>query len=157
MKSRIGTKPQNPNEIFNILSQILADEFLLFNKTLNAYWNVEGTDFYEKRSFFWNQFILMERMIDRVSEHFRIMERHTPSTLKQLLQLTQFTEKEIEKYDSTSLINDLLKDHESIIKMLSESINLYEKESNHLRDINFIYTLMGKHEKMAWMLRAHFK
>ena len=45
-KVNIGITEKNRQAIADQLSKILADEFLIYAKTLNAHWNVEGPDFH---------------------------------------------------------------------------------------------------------------
>ena len=48
----IGISTENRQAIADQLSKILADEFILYSKTLNFHWNIEGADFYDKHKFF---------------------------------------------------------------------------------------------------------
>ncbi|HZH96593.1 MAG TPA: hypothetical protein VEY06_11940 [Flavisolibacter sp.] len=45
MENRIGIKPENLAAGAHKLAVMLADEFLLYTKTRNAHWNVEGVIF----------------------------------------------------------------------------------------------------------------
>jgi len=45
METAIGIREENRTEIGYTLSKLLADEFVLYTKTRNAHWNVEGIDF----------------------------------------------------------------------------------------------------------------
>lgn len=45
-KINIGITDQNREAISDQLVKILADEFVLYSKTLNAHWNIEGPDFH---------------------------------------------------------------------------------------------------------------
>ena len=51
----------------------------------------------------------------------------------------------------------MLEDHESIVIHLRENIDMYTNEWGDAGSGDFITGLMKKHEKMAWMLRAHLK
>ncbi len=42
----MGISDQNRQVVANELSKLLADEFILYTKTRNAHWNVEGVDFH---------------------------------------------------------------------------------------------------------------
>jgi starvation-inducible DNA-binding protein len=157
MEARIGIKQENLGATAHILSKILADEFLLFTKTLNAHWNVEGEGFHDKHLFFESHYKQLSEMMDGVAERIRILGHYAPATLKQFLELTQFTEQMKEKNDGEGFTKELLADHESIIIELRENIRLF---ANDLRDAgtsDFVTGLMELHEKMAWMLRAHFR
>ena len=52
MKTNIGITEDNRAKVAEHLSKILADEFLIYTKTLRAHWNLEGIDFHTKHVFF---------------------------------------------------------------------------------------------------------
>ena len=157
METRIGIKPDNLSSVAHSLSKVLADEFLLYTKTLNAHWNVEGEDFHSKHLFFESQYKQLSEIIDEVAERIRSIGHYTPATLKQFLELTQFTEAPKEKNDGEEFIKELLEDHQSLIIELRKNINLFADDLKDAGSSDFLTGLMEEHEKMAWMLRAHFR
>jgi len=155
MKTTIGIKPENLAEVAHSLSKILADEFVLYTKTRNAHWNVEGPDFYNKHKFFEAQYIQLEEIVDDVAERIRKLGHYAPATLKQYLELTHLSEEIREKNDGQGYIKTLLEDHESILIHLRANISTYANALKDLGTSDYITGLMEKHETMAWMLRAH--
>lgn len=152
----IGITERNRKQITNELSKILADEFVLFTKTKKAHWNVEGIDFYEKHNFFEAQASQIDEFIDSIAERIRTLGHYTPASLNSYMELTQLAEP-ISKYDSQSLINELLADHEIIIIQLRRNINIIANDYDDLGTSDFITGLMKDHEKMAWFLRSMLK
>ena len=157
MKPEIGIKKENLSKVAEALSSFLADEFLLYLKTRNAHWNIEGSDFHTMHKFFEEQYEQLDETMDEVAERIRMLGHYAPATMKSYLELTHLTEQSRGKNDSAGFIKDLLRDHESIIIRLRENINLFANELNDLGSSDFITGLMETHEKMAWMLRAHLK
>ncbi|MEP6750916.1 MAG: DNA starvation/stationary phase protection protein [Bacteroidota bacterium] len=157
MKANIGITEKNLQAIVIEMSKILADEYVLYTKTKNAHWNVEGIDFHAKHLFFEGQFGQLDDIIDSVAERIRSLGHYTPATLKLLLELTHLTEESREKNDSVGFIKELLADHETIIIHLRENIGRFANEFSDLGTSDFITGLMEDHEKMAWFLRAHLK
>lgn len=156
MKTKIGITPNKTEEIAENLSILLADEFILYTKTRNAHWNVEGTDFHSMHLFFESQYGEIEINIDDIAERIRQIGHYAPATLKEYLGITHLSEKKFEKNDSLGFIKELLSDHESIIVYLRESI----EKMNGTFDFgteDFLTALLEKHEKQAWMLRAHIR
>ena len=45
MNPAIGIKKENLSKVAHTLNGFLADEYLLYLKTRNAHWNIEGSDF----------------------------------------------------------------------------------------------------------------
>ena len=157
MNPEIGIKKENLSKVAHILTGFLADEFLLYLKTRNAHWNIEGSDFHTMHKFFEEQYEQLDETMDEVAERIRMLGHYAPATMKSYLELTHLTEQSKEKNDSAGFIKELLGDHESIIIRLRENINLFASELNDLGTSDFITGLMETHEKMAWMLRAHLK
>ncbi len=157
MNANIGISPENTKAVAEILFVVLADEYLLYTKTRNAHWNVEGIDFYAKHTFFEKQFGELDEFIDEVAERIRSLGHYTPATLKSFLSLTRLTEQLTNNNSSEGFIKELLNDHESIIIKLRENINHIANDLHDAGTSDFITGLMEKHEKMAWFLRGHLK
>ena len=155
MKTNIGISPKNLQAVTVELTKMLADEFVLYTKTRNAHWNVEGTDFHSMHVFFEQQYNELDETMDSVAERIRQLGHYAPATLQSFLSLTHLTEKLGEKNDSLGFIKELVMDHEAIIVNLRENIKRFADEYGDAGTSDFITGLMEEHEKMAWMLRAH--
>lgn len=155
MKPNIGLIVKNSQAVTDELLKLLADEYVLYTKTRNAHWNVEGPDFHEKHKFFESQYEQLDDIIDNVAERIRAIGHYAPASLGSFLSLTRLTENNHEKNNSQGYIKELLEDHESIIITLRENINKFAGEYHDLGTSDFITGLMEDHEKMAWFLRAH--
>ena len=153
----IGITANNRQTITAELSKLLADEYVLFTKTKNAHWNVEGVDFYEKHKLFDEQAGQLAIIIDNVAERIRTLGFAVPASLKAFLELTQFTESELTTKSSKDFIAALLTDHETIIRYLRATINLFANDYEDMGTSDFITGLLQEHEKIAWKLRAHLK
>jgi starvation-inducible DNA-binding protein len=153
MQANIGLLVKNSQAVTDELLKLLADEYVLYTKTRNAHWNVEGPDFHEKHKFFESQYEQLDDIIDNVAERIRAIGHYAPASLRSFLSLTRLTDHE--KNDSQGHIKELLEDHESIIITLRENINKFAEEYHDLGTSDFITGLMEAHEKMAWFLRAH--
>jgi starvation-inducible DNA-binding protein len=155
MEATIGIKQKLIAKVVDDLTKILADEFVLYAKTRNAHWNVEGSDFYSAHKFFEKQYEFLDEAMDDVAERIRSLGHYAPATLKEFLKLTRLTEQLREKNSSTGFIKELLADHEAIIMELRGRIDLFATEYKDAGSSDFVTGLMERHEKMAWMLRAH--
>lgn len=157
MESFIGIKKANIVQITDSLSKLLADEFILYTKTRNAHWNVEGNDFYNKHLFFETQYNELDGIMDSVAERIRTLGHYAPATLKSFLELTHLTEASRSHNDSLGFIKELLEDHESITIFLREHIDRFASELKDYGTSDFITSILETHEKMAWMLRSHLR
>lgn len=154
-QTNIGITEENCTSVATILTTVLADETVLYIKTKNAHWNIEGADFYSVHLFFESQFGQLDQLIDQVAERIRSIGHYAPATLKSYLKLTHLTEKNQFSNDSQGFIKELLMDHESIIFVLREAIQPIANDFHDAGTSDFITALMEKHEKMAWFLRSH--
>jgi len=155
MKAEIGIIDANRQAVAIVLAKILADETVLYIKTKNAHWNIEGADFYDKHKFFETQFGQLDEVIDSVAERILSIGHFAPASLKSYLSLTHLSEQTSQKNDSQGFIKELLNDHESIITFLREHIKSFANDFHDLGSSDFVTGLMEIHEKMAWFLRSH--
>ena len=152
MNTSIGISPKNLQAVATELTKLLADEFVLYTKTRNAHWNVEGPDFHSMHIFFEQQYEQLDEIMDSVAERIRQLGHYAPATLQSFLSLTHLTEKLGEKNDSLGFIKELVMDHENIIIFIREKINLFANDYGDAGTSDYITGLMEDHEKMAWML-----
>jgi len=156
MKANIGINEENRSAVSAQLAKLLADEYVLYTKTRNAHWNIEGPDFHAMHLFFESQYQQLDDVMDSVAERIRKIGHYAPATLTQLLQLTHLTEASVNKNTSTGFLKELLEDHESIITFIRGNINPFANDYHDAGTSDFITGLLETHEEMAWMLRAHF-
>ena len=71
MKPDIEISPENLKEAATLLNTMLADEYLLYTKTRNAHWNIQGKNFNELHKFFESQYDLLDIIIDDTAERVR--------------------------------------------------------------------------------------
>ena len=155
MTIEIGITSPNRQIVASELAKILADETILYTKTKNAHWNIEGPDFHEKHLFFESQFIQLDALIDQIAERMRSIGHYAAASLKTYLALTHLSEQIQGKNDSAHFIKELLSDHESMIIILREHIKSFAAIQHDAGSSDFITSLMETHEKMAWFLRSH--
>jgi starvation-inducible DNA-binding protein len=157
METNIGINQENRNHVASAMAVMLADVFVLYTKTRNAHWNVEGPDFHSMHKFFEEQYEQLDEIIDDIAERMRSLGHYAPARLRDYQGLTRLSEETRDNNDSHGFIRELLVDHDSIIIHLRENINRFANEFHDLGTSDFITELMEVHEKMAWMLRAHLK
>ena len=154
-KANIGISDKNREALAEQLSKILADEFILYSKTLNAHWNIEGPDFHPVHVYLETLYNKQQEIVDTVAERIRAIGHYVPGQLSKYLELTHLSEKSLDKNDSKSLFAELLEDHESIIIFLRENIRPTADKLKAEGISDYITGLMEYHEKTAWMLRSH--
>ena len=117
MTPDIGVPKQHLQDVANEMQKLLADEFVLYTKTRNYHWNVEGPNFIEMHKFYEGMYEQLEEVIDNVAERIRALGHYSEARLKDFVGLTRLEEPSYTNNQQEQLKN-LLGDHETIIKEL---------------------------------------
>lgn len=141
----------------DILHHVLSDEFVLYTKTRKYHWNVTGMQFKSLHELFEEHYSDLEEKVDDVAERVRALGFFAIGTLKQFSKLTRLEEHEGDIGDAKSMLQNLVKDHETIISHLRKDLETCQEKYNDAGTSDFLTSLMGDHEKMAWMLRAYLE
>jgi starvation-inducible DNA-binding protein len=151
----IELSKQARHGVIEILNRLLCDENILYIKTKNYHWNVIGPDFSERHAFFRGQYEAFDEIIDEVAERVRDLNGKSLSTYSEYLEHGRLKELPGEYPNDITMISNLLANHEQVIRTLRKDADRCEDEYHDMGTNDFLIGLMEKHEKMAWMLRAH--
>jgi starvation-inducible DNA-binding protein len=154
-QTNIGITDDNRQKISEILSQLLADEHLLYIKTRNYHWNVTGMAFKPLHELFEEQYTDMAEFIDDIAERIRSLGYFTPGSMEAFRELSRLDETDHLKGDAQQMVTNLLRDHEAVIQILRNDQDEVLEAHGDAGTQDFLIGLMEAHEKMAWMLRAH--
>jgi len=154
MKPNLGIVDSDRSAVVKILNALLADEYLLYTKTRNYHWNVEGLQFNDLHKFFEGQYEALDDIVDNVAERTRALGGSALATLAEFAQQARLKEHPGQYPDAKTMIGNLLADHESLIRQLREDLDTTASTYRDLGTSDFLTGLMEQHEKMAWMLRA---
>lgn len=156
MQANLGIPDPHLQAVALELNKLLADEFVLYAKTRNYHWNVEGSNFMEMHKLYEGQYEQLDEIIDNVAERIRALGHYAQARLKDYTRLTNLEEQEYTTEQKAQLQN-LLVDHETIIKELRRMITLFADEHKDLGSSDFVTGLMQEHEKIAWFIRSYLK
>lgn len=152
-EANIGLSPDTRQKIISVLSNVLADQYVLYTKTRNYHWNVTGEDFAQYHKLFEEQYSAIDEDIDEVAERIRALGGKTIATLTEFLKSARLKEHPGEFPSAKTMIGNLLTDHETVIRNLRNDIEICD-DVDDVGTEDFLTQLMEKHEKTAWMLRA---
>jgi starvation-inducible DNA-binding protein len=156
MKPNLGITETHLHAVAEELNKLLSDEVVLYIKTRNYHWNIEGANFHEMHLFYEQQFNQLDQIIDEVAERIRTIGHYAEARLVDYLKLTSLIEPPYINFQNDQLIS-LLATHETIICNLRRLIPLFTEKYKDIASGDFATQLLGKHEKMAWMIRAYLK
>lgn len=155
MKPNIEISEKNLQEVATLLNTLLADEYVLFTKTRNAHWNIQGSNFMELHKFFESQYEELHETIDEVAERVRKLGHFALGSLKNYLSVTHLLENDVDFSNQKQVIQALIEDHETIIRLVRNEIVPVADQYKDLGTSDFLTGVLKQHETMAWMLRAY--
>jgi starvation-inducible DNA-binding protein len=156
MNVNIGISEKNRQAVAMALNQLLADEHILYNKTRNYHWSIEGPSFMEFHKLYEGQYDQLAEMIDEIAERIRTIGHFAEGRLKELLKLASL-EEPAAPTDQAQQIANLESDHETIINRLRKLITEFHEKYKDIGSSDFVTGLLKQHEKMAWMLRSYLR
>src|SRR3970282_255714 len=92
MALNTGINARDRARIAQGLSRLLADTYLLYLKTHNFHWNVEGLMFQTLHQMFMEQYTEAWNAIDLIAVRIRSLDHYAPGTYKEYLALSRITE-----------------------------------------------------------------
>ena len=137
------------------LQKTLADVFTMYFKAHTFHWNVEGPDFSQYHDLLGDIYEEVYGSIDLLGEHIRQIDAYTPTSLKQLLDLTVVSEEET-VMPALQMIKSLMDTNSMVLASLMLSYRDADSASE-LGLANFLQDRIAAHQKHAWMLKATLK
>jgi starvation-inducible DNA-binding protein len=156
MKVNIGISEKNRQAVAIALNQLLADEHVLYNKTRNYHWSIEGPSFMEFHKLYESQYKLLAESIDQIAERIRTIGHFAEGRLKEIVKLATLDEPEAPTGQGEQIKN-LETDHETMIMKLRKLIKDFDEKYKDIGSSDFVTGLLKDHEKMAWMLRSYLR
>ena len=155
MKTNIGVKPENLSEVAGSLNKMLADEHVLYIKTRNAHWNVEGPDFYTQHKFFEEHYEALQDIIDEVAERILTLG-HTPlHTFSDYIQTAAIKEaKNIS--DGKEAMQKVLDSFAILIGLQREILDAASEAGDEGTNA-LMSDYIREQEKLVWMYSAYLK
>jgi len=137
------------------LSRLLADTYVVYLKTHNFHWNVEGPMFQTLHQMFMEQYTEAWNAIDLVAERIRSLDHYAPGTYREYLELSRVKET-AGVPRAEAMIKLLIDGQEAVVKTAREVLPLAEKADDQ-PTLDLLTQRMQVHEKNAWMLRSLLK
>lgn len=156
MKVNIGISDKNRQAVAIALNQLLADEHILYNKTRNYHWSIEGPSFMEFHKLYEAHYNMLAESIDEIAERIRTIGHFAEGRLKEIVKLATLDEPEAPT-DQEQQIQNLEADHETMIMKLRKLIKDFDEKYKDIGSSDFVTGLLRQHEKMAWMLRSYLR
>lgn len=151
----IGMSAKDRETMVTSLNGLLADLSVLYIKTRNYHWNVEGTHFFSLHAEFEKLYTSLAGEIDLVAERARALGGVAAGTMASYLELATLKEASGVPV-ATAMVSDLTDDYERVIASLRRKVEEAD-ESHDFGTADFFTGLMESYEKTAWMLRSYIR
>ncbi|MBB65241.1 MAG: DNA starvation/stationary phase protection protein [Waddliaceae bacterium] len=141
------------SELANSLSSLLADTYVLYVKTQNCHWTVQGPNFMQFHQLFESQYKDLALSIDETAERVRMMDQFPPASLREFLEISQLEEIS-EQLSPQEMLEALIQDHSTLCKKIQD----WADQATKLGDENthdFLIERWAWHEKTIWFLKSH--
>ncbi|HXI86966.1 MAG TPA: DNA starvation/stationary phase protection protein, partial [Parvularculaceae bacterium] len=139
--------------VADALNGVLADTYVLYQKTHAYHWNVTGPHFHSLHLMFEEQYREMWAALDLIAERVRALGRFAPASGRAFADLSSIDSAESEPPPATLMLRNLLSGHESLIRRARKALETAEG-ANDAASADLLTQRIEAHEKMAWMLRA---
>ncbi len=137
------------------LSRLLADSYLLYLKTHNFHWNVEGPMFQTLHVMFMEQYTEQWNAIDPIAERIRALGHYAPGSYGQYVKLATVKESAgVPK--AQKMIAELIAGQEAVARTARSVLPLADG-ANDQPTLDLLTQRLDVHEKNAWMLRSLLK
>jgi len=134
------------------LKKIVANSFALSLKLQNYHWNVEGAHFKPLHELFSEQYEELSDAIDDLAERVRALGDKVEASFSSFSKLSDLEEGN-HNLSAHKMVQDLLNDHEFLVKMLNKGIVTSQDEGDEAT-ADMLIARIQEHEKAAWMLRS---
>jgi starvation-inducible DNA-binding protein len=150
-----GISPKQRAAIAQGLSRLLADTYVLYLKTHNFHWNVEGPMFQTLHVMFMEQYTEQWNAIDPIAERIRALGHYAPGSYKQYVKLATVKETDgVPKAEQ--MVRQLIEGQEAVART-ARSVLPVADEANDQPTLDLLTQRLDIHEKNAWMLRSLLK
>jgi starvation-inducible DNA-binding protein len=150
-----GINTEDRAKVVESLSTVLADAYMLYLKTHNFHWNVEGPMFQTLHQMFMEQYTETWNAVDLIAERIRSLGEYAPGTYREYARLTRIKETEgVPRAEE--MVQLLIEGQEAVVRTAREALSVADA-ANDQPTLDLLTQRMQIHEKNAWMLRSLLK
>ncbi len=135
------------------LNGVLADTYVLYQKTHAYHWNVTGPQFPVLHAMFEVQYREMWAALDEIAERVRALGAFAPASGRVFTSLASIENTEEAPPKAPEMIRNLLDGHETLIRRARKALEAAGEVSDAASE-DLLTVRIQSHEKTAWMLRA---
>ena len=119
------------------LNEALATTYMLYVKTQNFHWNVEGSDFYSLHKMFEGQYEELAEAVDTLAERVRQLGFKAAGSMKEFLSLSHLKES-VKTPDAMGMVQELFLGRQSLANLLHKK-NTRRAKTKRRGDGGYLY------------------
>lgn len=154
IKPEINLTTQELGTSKMVLTNLLANSFVLYLKTHIFHWNVEGEQSLEYHELFEKQYRELWEAVDQIAERLRMIGFYAPTSSKELMHTAEIAE-DGNILRPRNMIEVLHADHQTIINSIRDGMKQMSSNSSFDEGTQeLLKQRISYHEKTAWILRS---
>ncbi|MDE2463549.1 MAG: DNA starvation/stationary phase protection protein [Alphaproteobacteria bacterium] len=154
MEINIGINKADRKAIADALAKVLADTYVLYQKTHAYHWNVTGPMFSSLHALFMTQYTELHDAADIIAERIRALGHFAPGSYTKYGKLSSISEDEEDAPAALDMVQGLVEGHETLTRTARSAFRPAEKAGDQ-PTMDLLAQRMEASEKAAWMLRSH--
>lgn len=155
-RMKTGLDANARKAVAEALNGVLADTFVLYQKTHSYHWNVTGPFFHPFHVMFEEQYREMWAALDELAERVRALGEFAPASAKAFMDTSALESVDETVPSADQMVKNLLADHETLIRRAREALDVAD-DVDDVASEDLLTQRIQTHEKTAWMLRATAK
>ena len=144
------------DELKTAIKVLLANATVMYYKTHQFHWNIEGVEFTQYHEFFGDLYSDVYGSIDIIAENLRKLDEYAPVSLDELFKYKTLKEETTRVTLLAEILPKLLEANTEVLASLNKVFSIAQK-NNKQGLCNFIADRIDTHEKHGWFLRASAK
>ncbi len=154
MDVNIGIKKSDRKAIADGLARVLADTYMLYQKTHAFHWNVTGPMFSSLHALFMTQYTELHDAADLIAERIRALGHFAPGSYAKYAKLTAIKDDADDAPPALDMVKTLVEGNETLARTAREAFKAADKAGDQ-PTMDLLTQRMEASEKAAWMLRSH--
>jgi len=144
------------DELKTAIKVLLANATVMYYKTHQFHWNVEGIEFTQYHTFFEEIYTDVYNSVDPTAELLRKLDEYAPVSIDELYTYKTLEEETTRVILLSDILASLIQANDEVLASLNKVFTI--ANANKQQGIcNFIADRIDTHQKHGWFLRASAK
>lgn len=144
------------DELKTAIKVLLANVTVMYYKTHQFHWNVEGIEFTQYHEFFGDLYTDVYNSVDPIGELLRKLDEYAPVSIDDLYKYKTLEEETTRVILLSDILASLIKANEEVLASLNKVFTIANADKQQ-GICNFIADRIDTHQKHGWFLRASAK